>query len=337
VRTALEKENTKREEDITDSTFLGSVAQRRTNDDVDKLEGKEGGKDGNDNVNPVDDMMKLERELRDIDMTPLNTSIASLAPQANRNANINNTEGSFYILPPNTQQPSSASSSSYLSSSLWTLQNNKQPRAKPSPTHPHHHHHDTVPTNQKQHQYQHHPELESSWWGSTLPTKSTTLSDPHQITSDPNQIIRLLGSIKTLTDENTTLLREIETANAARKEASQIQGQMKAFKDDYSKKFSTLKLALEKFKRDFPTGNNPVVTSDHVQNAESEKKEKIIKKLAADLRKEREESQKKDAALRKYEGFYREVKKRSEQKQRQKAIEEKMRGKANFTAEVNKI
>ena len=43
----------------------------------------------------------------------------------------------------------------------------------------------------------------------------------------------------------------------------------------------------------------------------------MIKKLAADLRKERDESKKKDTALRKYEGFYREVKKRSAEKREQ--------------------
>lgn len=47
----------------------------------------------------------------------------------------------------------------------------------------------------------------------------------------------------------------------------------------------------------------------------------MIKNLAAELRKEREESKKKDAALRKYEGFYREVKARSAEK---KLLQKKM-------------
>ncbi len=51
----------------------------------------------------------------------------------------------------------------------------------------------------------------------------------------------------------------------------------------------------------------------------------MIKKLAADLRKEREESKKKDAALRKYEGFYREVKARSAEKTRQRKLQEEQK------------
>ena len=44
----------------------------------------------------------------------------------------------------------------------------------------------------------------------------------------------------------------------------------------------------------------------------------MIRKLTADLKKEKEEGKKKDAALRKYEVFYREVKARSAEKAAQK-------------------
>ena len=43
----------------------------------------------------------------------------------------------------------------------------------------------------------------------------------------------------------------------------------------------------------------------------------MIKKLAIDLRKERDESKKKDIALRKYENFYKEVKLKALQKQKE--------------------
>ena len=51
------------------------------------------------------------------------------------------------------------------------------------------------------------------------------------------------------------------------------------------------------------------------------RQEQLIKKLTADLKKEKEESKKKDAALQKYENFYREVKARSAQKSAQRQRE----------------
>ena len=58
---------------------------------------------------------------------------------------------------------------------------------------------------------------------------------------------------------------------------------------------------------------------------ELQKRDQMIKKLAADLRKELEETKKKDAALRKYEGFYREVKARSAEKARQRQLQEEQK------------
>ena len=56
----------------------------------------------------------------------------------------------------------------------------------------------------------------------------------------------------------------------------------------------------------------------------------MIQKLAADLRKERDESKKKDVALRKYENFYKEVKLKAlqRQKEQEKLVREKQKGKS---------
>ena len=70
-----------------------------------------------------------------------------------------------------------------------------------------------------------------------------------------------------------------------------------------------------------PFHNSAYMKSTSV--AELQKKEQMIKKLAADLRKEREESRKKDVALHKYEEFYREVKARSAEKARQRQEEQR--------------
>ena len=56
-----------------------------------------------------------------------------------------------------------------------------------------------------------------------------------------------------------------------------------------------------------------------------QRQEQLIRKLTADLKKEKEEGKKKDAALRKYESFYREVKARSAQKAAQRQMETQQR------------
>jgi hypothetical protein len=57
--------------------------------------------------------------------------------------------------------------------------------------------------------------------------------------------------------------------------------------------------------------------------SEIQKRDDIIRKLTADLEKERKESKTKDSAIRKYENFYREVKARSAEKARQRQQEER--------------
>jgi hypothetical protein len=67
------------------------------------------------------------------------------------------------------------------------------------------------------------------------------------------------------------------------------------------------------------------INSEFVRTAsftdQVQRQEQLIRKLTADLKKEKEESKKKDAALRKYESFYREVKARSAQKAAQRQLE----------------
>jgi hypothetical protein len=71
-----------------------------------------------------------------------------------------------------------------------------------------------------------------------------------------------MDSLKTLGDENATLLREVEEVEAARQEAKAAREQMKRFKGEYGKRFSALKSALEKFRQDHSkdtgSGANPV-------------------------------------------------------------------------------
>ena len=171
--------------------------------------------------------------------------------------------------------------------------------------------------------------------------------------SSTKELLRLLDTIKTLSDENAALMREVEGAQSARHEARVAREQMKRFKADYAKRFVTLKAALGKFRQQYgdskdagagPPPNssaaNPLLSSDFSKSAsEAQKKDALVRKLTADLKKEKEDSKKKDAALRKYESFYREVKARSAQKamqrqQDQQRLEQQQRAKAGINRTV---
>ena len=190
--------------------------------------------------------------------------------------------------------------------------------------------------------------LESSWWGNSSSASHVLSSSVISLASgmgggpggghgggdasqpaNTKQLMRLMDSLKTLGDENAALLREVQDAEAARMEAKVAREQMKQFKGEYGQRFGTLKAALEKFRKSYPEREhgdqetNPVTGSDFVRATSAsdqlQRQEQLIRKLTADLKKEKEESKKKDAALRKYESFYREVKARSAQKARQRA------------------
>lgn len=443
LRATIRASMGKAEADMTDSTFLGrasnagpSIASRKTIEKTEskdhrdeskaahnqtnnvvlessvsiKSEEKRKAKHPANNRNPVDDMMELERELRDMDMTlelgvGLGTGNNNPTPKKGMDG-----EGSFYMIP---------AGSSYMSSSMmWSsglgrpqqpLQQTQQQQIsahQPSravgrarankiqtildassmsqqkstviPGQMHQNQTNTMnTTNSKQQSVTNTSGLESSWWGhaSTLGSSTTSLSNSmvgirspqHSqvpvndalVSSSPantKQLMRLLDSLKTLGDENASLLRELEDARKARLEAKAARESMKQFKEEYSKRFGTLKAALDKFRKEYPDQNqqaqsneissrststatemaqraagdkvssNIVTKSDFVKNAaqaELQKRDQMIQKLALDLKKEREEAKKKDDALRKYENFYKEVKARSAQKARQREQEQR--------------
>ena len=193
--------------------------------------------------------------------------------------------------------------------------------------------------------------LESSWWGGASALASSTASLSNSMVgirhvsaghghenhggisnsspANTKQLMRLFDSLKTLGDENASLLREVEEARNARMEVKAAHESMRQFKEEYNRKFTVLKAALDKFRSEYPEEKgqgNIVSQSNLVRNktkTEIQRRDKMIQKLKADLKAEKVESKKKDDALRKYENFYKEVKARSEQKKRQK--EEQMR------------
>lgn len=332
--------------------------------------------------NPVDDMMELERELRDMDMAlELGNSIASLdaRTQSRLKNSISGVDGSFMVVPPGSQSFMS-SSSMWSPSSTNTASNNQRSNNKQttaargtagvrqranrvqnlaanprSPSHGVASQHgqpaakNSVPPAAA-------PGLESSWWGNSSTTSqvlassvislgaSSMVRGPQEVapaadaSANTKQLMRLMDALKTLGDENANLLREVEEAEAARMEAKAAKEQMAKFKSDYAKRFENLKAALEKFRKGYPEHNpggasnepNPVTGSEFMRSASTteqlQRQDQLIRKLTADLKKEKEESKKKDQALRKYESFYREVKARSAQKAAQRQREANMTG-----------
>jgi len=123
----------------------------------------------------------------------------------------------------------------------------------------------------------------------------------HSSRTHAHEISRLLNSMKVLSDENTSLLLEVEALRTARVEAVESKEAMRRFQAEYETRFIDMKSALEKFPNYHASPSPNAAASDSA----------ALKELTLALRKEREESAKKDSALRKYEAFYREVKSRS--------------------------
>jgi hypothetical protein len=340
VRGALDK---RAEADISDSIFLGTAnvpsdPMRLTAVLLTPNNALSAAPSSHEN--PVDDIMELERELQNMDMAlELGNSIASLDGRSNRLRN-SAIDGSFMVVPPG--------SNSYMSSSmvLGGAPSTPRPsssnratgttaRARPnrvqnimdaSMTRPAKG--TLVPASMGSGSGG--GGLESSWWGNASQVLSSSVSGEPQATGSAptKQLMRLMDSLKTLGDENASLLRQVEDAEAARAEAKAAKVEMHRFRDVYTKRFEALKAALEKFRKGYPdatTGGsvgNPVAKSEYMQQASTTeqlgRQEQLIRKLTADLKKEKEENRKKDAAIRKYESFYREVKARSAQKAAQR-------------------
>lgn len=374
------------EADISDSQFLG----RATSDGVgrkpnipgnqiqspsrdERIPEDESGTlvwEGQDsNHNAVDEMMELERELRDMDMAlELGNSISSLDARTQNRMKNSIVDGSFMVVPPG--------SNSYMSSSMWG--NNPVPSASRPLLHPPGINTagvraranrvqtmleaSSAPTMRQACLPQQLPGgpskntsgLESSWWGNNSTTSQVLTSSVISLggrmgdgtlgdgqggqPTNTKQLMRLMDSLKTLGDENAALLREVEEAEAARREAKTAREEMRRFREEYSNRLAKLKAALKKYSQEYPpiTGaaNHPIETSEFHKNASTadqlQRQEQLIRKLTADLKKEKEalkrekdESRKKDQALRKYENFYREVKARSAQKAAQKTQQQK--------------
>ena len=397
LRDKIQTSFNKAEPDMTDSTFLGRAVSRtnanaNTNANTNANNNPAGSNAAMNRQsatncmtipqnskalsNPVDDMMELEQELKDMDAT-LDLGVNLSASTSSLGTKKGLEEGSFCVVPGS----GNGASSSYMSSSMmWASGIGVGVGAGGRPQHPHTnnsnpknrvqnhlgassmsmHRSPSTGGHQQLHQQQqvhqlnhvpsipkHHPSLEASWWGQTSALASSTSSLTNSMVgirssnigtsnamnlnmginpANNKQVFRLLDSLKTLSDENSSLLREVEDCKKIKVEAKSAQEAMRQFKHDYKHKFSKLKSALETVRKENPSANNIVTNSNHtrrshsneIQNktAEIQKRDKMIQMLKA-------ESQKKDDKLRKYEKFYQQVKLRSDQKKKQKEQESK--------------
>ncbi|KAL3910512.1 MAG: hypothetical protein SGARI_002089 [Bacillariaceae sp.] len=302
------------EADISESQFLGDAkttsdsTKHSTNDDADNdQEGTlltEGQESPSDSVNPVDEMMELERELRDMDMAlELGSSISSLDSRMQHRMKSSMVDGSFMVVPPGSQ--------SYMASSMWNSGHVPAPNARQHPAAAQTNH-GTAGVRARANRVQnmleasatpgnrHHTQqsymlpptankntagLESSWWGNASTTSQILASSvislggrtgadgspmndgSNQMSSaNTKQIMRLMDSLKTLGDENAALLREVEELEAGRAEAKAARDSMKKFKHEYGKRFISLKKALEKIRQEHPQAG-PVSNSDFMKSA----------------------------------------------------------------------
>jgi hypothetical protein len=354
VRGAL---NNRREADISDSVFLGS-ASNKDSSQLAAANDNAAVNDSSSEHNPVDEMLELERELKNMDMAlELGNSIASLDTRTQNRMKSSMIDGSFMVIPPGSQYHSLSSSTrnpapapravpnrpAVGASTARARANRVQTRLEASVTRPATHVSTVPPPGPP---FSKNQSLESSWWGSSVAASQMLTSSVVSLASgmgggpstdavspsgnqpaNTKQLMRLMDSLKALGDENAALMREVEGAEAARTEAKVVKQQMQHFKEEYRLRFDKLKETLERFRKGQTShGLNPVLASEFGKTANSEtvqQQEGLIRKLTADLQKEKEESKRKDAALKKYESFYLEVKARSAQKQRQREAQQR--------------
>jgi len=320
VRGALDTTN--HEEDLTNSTFLARSSLMNNNNSktsskkqsVTKSKNKllastaraSGNimnrvmdpKKKNNNIdpnNPVDDLMKLEKELQCMDMQlEMGNSVANLN---NANSGVR-PDGSFMVVP-------TGSGASFMSSSsMWTsgILNGGGGSAKPpsngraNPRSRANHLQSFQGNKQASSTSSQRPQiaagLDQSWWGggqasilassaiataasnpSTQDQPSNTSESPNG-TSDPSsstnqassstntkQLMQLMDSLNRLGNENAQLMREVEDAKAARAEAKAAKEMMSKFKNEYSSRFNKVKEALTKYPQNnnAASGDNPVV------------------------------------------------------------------------------
>lgn len=225
------------------------------------------------NINPMEEMLELERELRDMDMAlAVSSSITSLDARSRRSVSV---ADSFMVVPP-----------SPIPKQIRTT--TKRPREK--------------------HQQQ--PAAED-WYTASQILVAPAAAPAGGAGASPKQVMQLMDTIRTVGNENAALLRRVEQAEADRQAAIAARAAMERFQQDYARRFAALKQHLPQH----VAGGAAVVDSS------MKHQEELIRKLTAELKREKEENRRKNAAIKKYEDFYKAVRARSAEKKKQQQVQ----------------
>ncbi len=119
------------------------------------------------------------------------------------------------------------------------------------------------------------------------------------------EVMRLLGCMKTLGDENAVLIKQVEESARVRQESERVRREMAEFTEKYARNFKELRIALEEFRQKYPHDANP---ANHVRASQDlariKNLEAEVENLMLRFNREKELNRKKDAMLKKYEQWY---------------------------------
>ncbi|KAG3249995.1 hypothetical protein PI124_g5354 [Phytophthora idaei] len=128
------------------------------------------------------------------------------------------------------------------------------------------------------------------------------------------EIVRLLNAVKTLSSENTKLVKKCEALTNVQAENREIRESMDLFKKDYNQKLVMIKRALEEWRRQRNSGvqASPQPSSAIVGNSALENK---IKRQVEQIAKLMDEARIKDDRIAKYDKWYKTLKAGAKAKQ----------------------
>ncbi|CAI5717526.1 unnamed protein product [Peronospora destructor] len=128
------------------------------------------------------------------------------------------------------------------------------------------------------------------------------------------EIVRLLNAVKTLSSENTKLVKKCEALTNVHAENCEIRDSMDLFKKDYNQKLVMIKRALEEWRRQQNSGAQPSIQPNSA-GGDSSVLEGKMKMQEARIVKLIEEARVKDDRIAKYDKWYQTLKAGAKAKQ----------------------
>lgn len=197
------------------------------------------------------------------------------------------------------------------------------------------------------HRYRPAPSLTQSIFGGQLRHRAVepVLDFNQSAEVHAEQVIRLLKSMKNLSDENAALLQQQEKWEAIKIENQSVEEAMERFREKYRKQCEDVKKELVAFRQRYPHIANPTNGVHTPKEAQRVKElENMMRQLynkcdeqKKQLEEYRKGSLKKDRTIKKYEEWYAGFRKRAREKSRivQQQLEEKNAEAKRAVAEIN--